>query len=58
MKLTKTPDGYVIQVPADVVASLGLHEGDDVQLRKSSVMTVAVSPADRDSAIARMKAFR
>ncbi|PAV92629.1 hypothetical protein WR25_08672 [Diploscapter pachys] len=28
MKLEKTADGYVVQVPDDVVAALGLHEGD------------------------------
>ncbi|MCU6455821.1 hypothetical protein LPN01_17210 [Sphingomonas sp. A2-49] len=57
MKLTRTPDGYVVQVPADVAAALGLRDGDDVELSKASVTTVAVSPADRDSAIARMRAL-
>lgn len=57
MKLTKTPDGYVVQVPDDVVAALGLREGDDVDVNKASVTTVTVSPHDRDSAIARMRAL-
>lgn len=35
MKLTKTPDGYVVQVPDDVVAALGLREGDSVKINRS-----------------------
>lgn len=57
MKLTRTPDGYVVQVPDDVVAALGLHEGDLVQVTKPSVVTIDVSDADRDSAIERMRAL-
>lgn len=51
MKLTKTPDGYVVQVPADVVAALGLHEGDAVKVVKSNVITVDVSEEERRRAM-------
>ncbi len=57
MKLTKTPDGYVVQVPDDVVAALGLHDGDLVQVTKPGIVTIAVSEAERESAIDRMRAL-
>lgn len=57
MKLTKIAEGYVVQVPADVAAALGLHEGGDVRISKSSVITVEVSDEARDTAIERMKAL-
>ena len=55
MELTKTAEGYIVQVPVDVAAALGLHEGGDVKISKSSVITVPVSAEARDSAIERMK---
>jgi antitoxin MazE len=55
MKLTKTSDGYIVQVPDEVVASLGLHDGDDVSLTPPGVITIPVSDEARDSAIDRMK---
>ncbi|GAA0673350.1 antitoxin MazE [Sphingomonas insulae] len=55
MKLTKTPDGYVVQVPDDVVAALGLRDGDSVRVSRPSVVELTVSPEDRDSAIEEMK---
>lgn len=55
MKLTKTSDGYVVKVPDEVVASLGLHDGDDVSLTPPGVITIPVSDEARDSAIDRMK---
>ncbi|WP_137898107.1 hypothetical protein [Sphingomonas sp. 2SG] len=55
MKLTKTSDGYIVKVPDEVVASLGLHDGDDVSLTVPGVITIPVSDAARDSAIDRMK---
>ncbi|MCI1144000.1 hypothetical protein MOP88_19740 [Sphingomonas sp. WKB10] len=57
MKLEKTADGYVVQVPDDVVAALGLHEGDQVKVAKSNVISLEVSDEDRNSAIDRMKAL-
>lgn len=57
MKLEKTADGYVVQVPDDVVAALGLHEGDAVKVVKSNVISLEVSDEDRNSAIDRMKAL-
>ncbi len=51
MKLTKTPDGYMVRVPDDVVAALGLHEGDDVKVAKSNVVTIDVSDEDRQRAM-------
>lgn len=55
MKLTKTPDGYVVQVPDDVVAALGLHDGDAVRVSKPNVIELTVSQEDRDNAIEAMK---
>ncbi|MEA1084398.1 hypothetical protein ACLBWH_01375 [Sphingomonas sp. M6A6_1c] len=55
MKLTKTSDGYIVKVPDEVVASLGLHDGDDVSLTPPGVITIPVSDEARDSAIDRMK---
>jgi len=55
MKLTRTPDGYVVQVPADVAAALGLRDGDDVELCKSSITRIEVSEEDRRRAIETMR---
>ncbi len=44
MKLTRTPDGYVVQVPDDVV-----------RVSKPNVIGLVVSQDDRDNAIAEMK---
>ncbi len=55
MKLTRTPDGYVVQVPDDVVAALGLSDGDVVRVSKPNVIELVVSQDDRDNAIAEMK---
>lgn len=57
MKLTRTPDGYVVQVPDDVVAALGLHDGDLVQVTKPSVVTIDVSDQQRAWAIDTMRAL-
>lgn len=55
MKLEKTSDGYVVQVPDDVVAALGLHEGDAVQLVKPAIVRLDVSEAQRAWAIDTMR---
>ena len=55
MKLTRTPDGYVVQVPDDVVAALGLRDGDPVRVSRPSVIELTVSLEDRDNAIEEMK---
>ncbi len=55
IKLTRTPDGYVVQVPDDVVAALGLSDGDVVRVSKPNVIELVVSQDDRDNAIAEMK---
>ena len=47
MKLEKTADGYVVQVPDDVVAALGLHEGDQVKVAKSNPITIPVTEEQR-----------
>ncbi len=43
MKLTRTPDGYVVQVPDDVVAALGLSDGDVVRVAKPNIIELVVS---------------
>lgn len=48
MKLTKTLDGYVVRVPDDVVAALGLKDGDVVDLRS---ITVTGDPAPREQTV-------
>jgi len=55
MKLTKTSDGYIVKVPDEVVASLGLHDGDDVDFTKSRVITLAVTEEERERALEDMK---
>ncbi|EZP52839.1 hypothetical protein [Sphingomonas sp. RIT328] len=55
MKLTKTSDGYVVKVPDEVVASLGLHDGDDVQFARSGVVVIPVSEEQRERALEDMK---
>ena len=45
MKLMKTNDGYVVRVPDDVVATLGLKDGDSVDVRS----TPAISPTPVDA---------
>ncbi|RZL55676.1 MAG: hypothetical protein EOP65_09350 [Sphingomonas sp.] len=55
MKLTKTSDGYIVKVPDEVVASLGLHDGDDVNFAKSGVITLAVTEEQRERALEDMK---
>lgn len=56
MKLTKTLDGYVVRVPDDVVAALGLKEGDSVDVRcKSAVTETPVVPEKRARALQGMR---
>jgi len=55
MKLTKTSDGYIVKVPDEVVASLGLHDGDDVDFTTSRVITLAVTEEERERALEDMK---
>ena len=55
MKLTRTSDGYIVQVPDEVVASLGLHDGDDVDFAKLGVITLAVTQEQRERALEDMK---
>jgi len=55
MKLTKTSDGYIVKVPDEVVASLGLHDGDDVDFTKSRIITLAVTEEERERALEDMK---
>lgn len=57
MKLTKTPDGYVVQVPDDVVTALGLHEGDYVKVVKGSDDAPRLSEARKNDLIAEIRAL-
>lgn len=51
MKLTKTADGYVVQVPDDVVEALGLHDGDEVKLDKTIQPKPKLTEARKDELI-------
>lgn len=51
MKLTRSPEGYIVQVPDDVVMALGLHEGDEVQVVKPPIVTIDVSDEQREQAM-------
>lgn len=55
MKLTKTRDGYVVQVPDDVVAALGLHDGDEVRLDKTDERRPKLTEAEKDVLIEEMR---
>jgi antitoxin MazE len=55
MKLTKTSAGYMVEVPDSIVRSLGLHEGDDVQLVRSNIVTLAVTKDQRTRALEDIK---
>ncbi len=55
MKLTRNPDGYVVQVPDDVVAALGLHEGDSVRVVKSGLVTISATEEERRWALDTIK---
>lgn len=58
MKLTKTLDGYVVRVPDDVVAALGLKDGDVVDVRSDPrVVVTPIDPEKRRTALQRMKAL-
>lgn len=58
MKLEKTADGYVVQVPDDVVAALGLHEGDEVKVAKSNPVTIPVTEEQRRWAMDTIRELR
>ncbi len=56
MKLSKTPDGYVVRVPDDVVVSLGLKDGDSIELRsKPQVVWRRVDDEVRAKALLEME---
>lgn len=56
MKLSRTVDGYVVRVPEDVVTSLGLKDGDSVELRaRPRVVRREIDQATRDEAFAAME---
>lgn len=56
MKLTKTLEGYVVRVPEDVVAALGLKDGDAVDLRSSpAILQTPVDPEKRLRALQGMR---
>lgn len=56
MKLMKTLDGYVVRVPEDVVAALGLKDGDAVDLRSSpAIVKTPVDPEKRSRALQGMR---
>lgn len=41
MKLIRTASGYVVEVPDDIVAALGLNDGDPVTVGKVNLGPVA-----------------
>lgn len=53
MKVEKIGDKLAIVIPDDVAETLGLHEGDSVEVRRS----VAHSPMTRAEAMAAMRAL-
>lgn len=56
MKLTRTLDGYVVLVPDDVVRSLGLKDGDSVELRpRPAIVSRQIDQATRKDALAAME---
>jgi antitoxin MazE len=58
MKLTKTPDGYIVHVPDDVVAALGLKDGDGVDVRaRTTFVEHEVDPDKRARALSGMLAL-
>ncbi|WP_245640816.1 hypothetical protein [Sphingomonas taxi] len=44
-------------MPADLVAALDLHEGDDVTIGKIEEMSCDLSEAEKDALVARMKSL-
>ena len=60
MQVAKWGNSLAVRIPADVARSLGLKEGDDVQLRsaKEGELVLLTEHQRRDAAIERLRGFR
>lgn len=51
MKITRTPTGWAVEVPDDVVAALGIKDGDEVELVRRPPPKKALTPEEREEAM-------
>jgi antitoxin MazE len=62
VRVEKWGDSLAIRLPAAVVETLGLKEGDEVELKIAGPRVIeiahSVTPEQREAALARIKGFR
>lgn len=58
MKITKTEQGWRVDVPEDVVAQLGLRDGQMVHVSPAATPPEANTPAEIASALANVRGIR
>ncbi len=59
MQIAKWGNSYAVRIPKDVMKSLGLKEGDDIELRAAPGGGFEVVPDQRkQAALDRLKALR
>ena len=55
MRVTRIEDGLAVRIPADVVRTLGLKEGDEVDLQRLDDETLAIRKLSREEAVDAIK---
>ncbi len=58
MKITKTPTGWKVEVPDDVVRTLGLGDGDEVEVKRSMPTQKALTSEERENAVHAIRSLR
>jgi antitoxin MazE len=58
MKITRTPTGWKVEVPDDVVRTLGLGDGDEVEVKRLMPMEKALTPEERERAVRAIRSLR
>lgn len=58
MKIAKTPTGWTVEVPDDVVRMLGLGDGDPVEVRRLPPTVEALTPEEREQAVRAIRSLR
>jgi antitoxin MazE len=59
MKVEKWGDGLVIRLPANIVDALGLHEGDQIEIRAVGERRLEIVADDaKDAALFRLRSLR
>jgi antitoxin MazE len=58
MIVSKMGDGLAVRLDDRVVASLGLKEGDEVEIDVKVAKPMITDPAEREAALERLRRFR